>query len=190
MAISTSVLKFTPVFISLCIFLCFPTWTLCIIVFKRVWLSSEILPIMCIDALISLMIFLREWTPHCFEMKHVKINIMFHFVQKVYWQFIFIVCKSTNITIFALINFIRISWTKFRLVFFWMIKIFNSVVASNAVITLLTMISTTISHIKTHFRSIFVWLPSPILVTRFMKVQTLFWIVSSLIFAWLCFKKG
>jgi hypothetical protein len=59
-----------------------PIRTLNALVVKDMRFSSEILPIMCVHTEFSVVIVLVKWTPHGFEVKHIKIVIIFQVMNK------------------------------------------------------------------------------------------------------------
>jgi hypothetical protein len=135
---STTILNFASVFISSSVFFSFPATALCVWVFVLIRSASVILPVVGINAKITLMLFVTEWTPHCFKMEHVEIRVFFHFIKLCDRQFRLVMSKSANLPIFTLVYIFRISRTKFGLVLFWMVKFLDSVMTFNTVRPLLT----------------------------------------------------
>jgi hypothetical protein len=116
-----------------------PVTALVFIVKIHLWLPSKILPIMCINTLVPLMISFVVWTPYCFEMKHVEIWIFFELVNQFYRYFSFVVCKRTIVTIVAFTSPIYVWCTELGLIFVRMIELLDSVVRFFAPIAFLAL---------------------------------------------------
>ena len=78
MARTTTVLQLTSVFVSASVFLGFPLLTLRIRVFKSVRRSSIILPVVRVDADVSLVLLVGEGTPHRLEVEDVEVDVSLH----------------------------------------------------------------------------------------------------------------
>lgn len=91
-------------------------------------LPSEILPVMRVDTLIPEVVSFVVRTPYGFEMKHVKIRILFKFIYQLYWNFGFWMSERAIFTIFTFTSAINIGWTKLCFIFIWMIKFFYPIV--------------------------------------------------------------
>lgn len=135
MRVFASIFMFTSISISLNEVFGFPLRTLFFLIIKDMRFASKVLPIMCINTSIPWMVCITVWTPHSFKMKHVEISVLFELVQKVYCDFIFGMSKCTHITIVTWFYFIGIGWTEFNFVFFWMVKLFNSIMRSRTAIS-------------------------------------------------------
>ena len=143
---------------------------------------------MSIDAEVSLVVLVTKGTPHSFEMKHVEICVSIHFFKYVYGQFVFVMCKGTDFTIFTLVNFFRICWAELWFVLLRVVEILNSIVATNAIVTFGTLFFWITTDMRTHFRNVATRATSPVLLVWFMVVKTLFRIMCSLVLARLCLK--
>ena len=77
-AAAATVLQFATILVCLGVFLCLPVLALVFIVLVDMWLSSEVLPVVCVNAYVTLMFLVTKWTPHSLEMKHIEIRVMLH----------------------------------------------------------------------------------------------------------------
>lgn len=57
-----------------------PVWTLILIIDIELSLSSKVLPVMCKNALISLMVVLIVRAPNSFKVEHIKVDILFKLI--------------------------------------------------------------------------------------------------------------
>lgn len=87
MALSTSILQVTSVLVSLRVFAGLPLVALSHVVLKEVWCSPEILPVMRVQAQVSLVLFVAERTPDSLEVEEIKIDILFHFLEHRHREF-------------------------------------------------------------------------------------------------------
>ena len=83
---------------------------------------------MCINTDISLMIIFSIRAPNSFEMKYVKIHVRLKFFDQFNRKLSLVMSKRTEFSIIALAGTAQIRGTKFRLVFVWMIELFDSIV--------------------------------------------------------------
>ena len=119
---------------------CFPIWTNSrAAVVENVWFSSIVLPIVSVDTLSFVMLFI-EWAPFSFKIKHVEIFIFFHLVNQSHLEFFGTVSKWTIITIVALAKVFWILCTIFWFILLWMINALNSIVWLKAIILKYTLI--------------------------------------------------
>lgn len=81
MALTAAVLKSTTVSVGSCVLLGLPTLALGVAVLKNVGRPTIILPIMRVDALVSLVLLVAEGAPSCLEVEHVEVRVSFHFVE-------------------------------------------------------------------------------------------------------------
>ena len=138
-AATTSVFKFASILIGFCIFLCLPGLTLVFAVIVKVRLASKVLPIMCIDTNLPLVVLITDWAPNSFEVEHVKVRVPLNLIKYIYWEFWFFVGKSTHVSIVATVYSARVRLAKLALVLFRVIKVFNPVVCSSATVFLGTI---------------------------------------------------
>ena len=96
--------------------------------------------------------------------------------------------ECTNASIFALIYFVWVSAAKFGLVLLRVVEIFNSVVASVAVIALGALFFGWAHCIRTHFGYVAVWNASAVFFVRLVVKKAFLWIVLAWVLAWLRFK--
>ena len=104
-----------------------PLGALMILIRVEVWLSAVVLPVVSIDALLAIMVLFLVWTPLSFEMKRIKVVVPVKSLNQVDWDLWFVVSESAILSILASFWWIRITFAKFGLVHFRMIKLFNSV---------------------------------------------------------------
>ena len=79
------------------------------VVFVYVRLAAEVLPVVSVLTLLS-EVFLGfgvEGAPNCFEMEHVEVIIMFHFVEDVNAELLVGVCKGAEVSEIAVYTEIR-----------------------------------------------------------------------------------
>lgn len=74
---------------------------------ENVRLSSKVLPVVSIDTL-SLIVLFIEWAPFCLKVKHIKISIFFHLMNKSGFEFFRIMSERTIVTIFTFVEIFRI----------------------------------------------------------------------------------
>jgi hypothetical protein len=136
--------------ISICLYEMFglPLRTLFALIIKHMRFSPEILPVVRIDARISGVVSIRIGTPNCLEVKNVEISRMLviltvgrEFVQKVYSDLLFRMCKCAHITIVARLDSPRVALTELDLVLFRVIKLFYSVVRFGATVSQIAFIT-------------------------------------------------
>lgn len=135
MRADTSILIFASIRISLYKVFGLPILTLLLCIFKCMWFSSKILPIVSIHACISSMWCITIWTPNCFKMKHVEIYIFFKFIKLVNCYFSLRMSECTHIPIVTRFYFVWIRWTEFDLIFLGMVEFFYSIMRSAATIS-------------------------------------------------------
>lgn len=99
MSMFTSVFRLAPVIIRLNKVFGLPIWALIFIVIELLWFPSEILPIMCVHALLSIMLSVRQGAPNSFEMKHVEVWVFSKLVEKVDSYFLFRMSECAHISI-------------------------------------------------------------------------------------------
>ena len=102
---------------------------------------------------VSLVVLVAERAPNSLEMEHIKIGIFVHLLKYINRKLILVVSKSAHVPILAIINFLWIGLAKFGFVFFRMVKIFNSIVAHYAFVTVLA-ITLVIQGIGTKLRNV------------------------------------
>lgn len=129
---STAVLELAAILVGLCVLFGLPAGALCTLILIDMGWSSEVLPVMRVDAGISLMLLIRSGAPNCFEVEQIKIYVALKILKQVYRQFRFVVSKGTNIAIFTLIYPVWVILTEFGLIFLRMIKVLNTVMSLNA----------------------------------------------------------
>ena len=166
-----SMRKATSIFISatirICLneMFCLPLLALFSFIVWSVWFSSEILPIMRINASVSCMWGVAVGTPDCLEVEHVEIRRILRFsyfiscfielMKKIYSDLIFRMSECAHITVIAWFYPARIALTEFHFVFFRMIEFLHTVMPSLARITHGTFVSMLLwYYIWTYFWSV------------------------------------
>lgn len=135
-------------------FFSLPTCALTIRVFVLLRRSSVILPIVGVDADVSLVLFITVGAPNCLEKKHIEVRVFLHLFKLGDLKFGLTVSESTNLTVLTLVEFIRESGAKLSLVLLRVVEFLHPIVTANAVISLFTY-STVVSLCGlTHFRNV------------------------------------
>lgn len=137
---AATVLKLAAVLVCLCILLRLPKLALLFSILVDVRLSSEVLPVVCVNAFFALMILVRKWTPHCFKVKHIEISILFHLLNHIHGKLTFTVRESAKFAIVAAVYAIGISLTEFCFVFFWVVEILNAIMRKRTTFSYLAFI--------------------------------------------------
>ena len=127
MALKTSVFIRTAVLIVIYKRSWTPIRALVFRVYVKLRFSSEILPVVCKNTLISLMICFIIRAPNCFEMKHIEIRVHLKLIYQLDWNFSFWVSERAKISILAFTCPVNIWSAKLCLIFVRMIELFNSV---------------------------------------------------------------
>lgn len=109
-------------------------------IIKDRWLSSIILPIMCVDTNISFMIIFSVRAPYCFKVKKIEVHIWFKFFYQLYWKLLFTVGKWTKFSIFTFLQILQIWWAEFSFIFIRMIEFLNSVVSFITIVYIRTIL--------------------------------------------------
>lgn len=190
-----SIFVFAAIRISLNKVFSLPLWTLLSFIIKNMRFPSEILPIVSVDAGISWMLSIRIGTPYCLEMKHVKIcrvrvimRIRSELMQEINCDFFFWMSESTHVTIVARLNSPWVALAKLHLVFFRMIKFFNSIMSFRATITKVALVT----RLGWKYIGAYLWCigsksPPSILLGLMIK-KAFLWIVLICELAWLSFE--
>lgn len=77
-AAAATVLKLAAILVGLGVFLCLPKLALVIAVLVNVRLPSEVLPVVRVDAYVTLVLLVTKRTPHSLEVKHIEVGIVLH----------------------------------------------------------------------------------------------------------------
>jgi hypothetical protein len=179
---ATPVLKLAAVLVGLCILFGLPAGALCALILIDVGWPSEVLPVMRVNACITLMLLVRKGTPNSLEVEQVKIDVALKVLEHVYRQLWFVVSESTNIAILTLANPVWIVLTKFGLIFLRVVKVFDSVMSLDTKITLGTIYPLSIGD-WADFRCVSGGDAPSILQLSIVVVQTLFGVVCLLYLA-------
>ena len=88
------------------------------------WFAPVVLPIVGVLALFSHVAphLIVKRAPHSFEMKHVKVTVLFHFVEQIYGKFFLEVSEGAKVAKFAGFYLFWPLGAEFLLVLFWVIK--------------------------------------------------------------------
>ena len=101
--------------------------------YEDIWLSSEVLPIVCVHAL-RLIVLLIEWTPLSFEEKHVKVSILLHVMNQPRFKVFGTVSERAVITVLAFAQILGILGAILRLVLLWMVHTLYSIMRDKWVV--------------------------------------------------------
>lgn len=146
------------------------------------WFPAVIIIRMSIYTLISVVLHV-PWTPGCFVVEHIKIWVFWlHYMQQIYCNFIFRMCKCTWLAKITFLEFIGIEPTKLSFVFIWMIQMFNIVMSQWALVSRTLLCFVKLVGIWAHFSWIGANRSSPILFI-IMIIRTFFLIVIVVIWA-------
>lgn len=126
----------------------FPVRTCNILIIVILRFTPVILPIMCKRASRFIMTCIIR-TPNSFKMVNIKLSVSGNFVNQVNFDVLIIMCKTTKLSIIAILKLIWIKSTKFSFIFFRMIQLLNSIMRKQAQIILLACFL-----ILTHIKSI------------------------------------
>ena len=85
------------------------------VVIKNVGFSPKVLPVVGVDTLCLVMLFV-EGTPLCLEIEQIEISIFFHLVDKPSFQLLRGVCERAIVSIFTLIQVLGVLRTILGLV--------------------------------------------------------------------------
>ena len=97
--------------------------------------TAKILPIVGIDAQLFIVL-IGERAPGCLKVKHVEISIRLHAMQQIYRQLLLRMSKcAKERAILARLDMIGVALTKFRLIFFGMIKLFHPIMCHLTIIS-------------------------------------------------------
>lgn len=118
-----------------------PIRALFLYIIVKLWFSSEILPIVRINTLISLMIGFIVGAPDSLKMKHIEIRIFLESVYQFHWYFTLWVGERAKLSIFTITSSFNIRCTEFSFVLIRMIEFFNPVMWFLAVISIRTFFS-------------------------------------------------
>ena len=128
-AVSASVLVLAAVWVCTDEVFYFPILAEVFLVVVQLWLSSQVLPVVCVNTHFFVVI-LAPWTPGCFEVENVKIWVFgLHLVQHVDGDFILGVSKSTHFSVLAILHVVRVGLTKLTFIFFGVVEFFDSIVS-------------------------------------------------------------
>ena len=186
MTVNTSVFEKTAVKICFSFLFRSPVWALVFSVLENMHFTTEILPIVSINASISwvvLVFFVAVRTPNCLKVKNIKVCISFHFVEEINWKFIFMMGECAHFTKFTRMNIVRKCLAKLCFVFFRVIKVFYGIVSP----------WTTVSQLAVIWNIAHLWCitsqwSSSIFFISLMVVKAFFWVMRHLALTWLRFK--
>ena len=125
-----------------------PICTLTSLVCHHVRLTTIILPVVRIHTLLTGMVGLVEWTPHCLEVEHVKVHVAVHLVQHVDLYVALRVAKAAELPVLAIGDIVGVGSAKLSLVLKGMIELLNAIVGVLTAIPVWTLL--VIERIHTH----------------------------------------
>lgn len=136
-------------------------------VFELNGISAVVLRVVSIDTLVSVMlVYVR--TKNAFIFIEVEVLIFFEVMKQFYLDFILTMGKGAEIAIFTFKYIVRMRETEFSFIAFWMIKLFDFIVAIIAIITSRALI--TFSHVLTHVGSVMIDTDGPFSIIFMMVV--------------------
>ena len=138
MAVGASILVRAAILVVIDEILRSPIPTLLVRVKIDLGLPSEILPVMCKNTLISLVVGFVVRAPDRFEMENVKVWIFLKFVNQLYRNLRVWMSKGTEVSILAFSFALDVRCAKFSFVFVRMVEFLNSIVSFLATLTLIT----------------------------------------------------
>lgn len=80
-ALPAAILQWTAVSVGSRVLFGLPVGALDVVVVEGMGCSSVVLPIVSINTLVPLVLFVAERTPHCLEVEHVEVSVAFHFLE-------------------------------------------------------------------------------------------------------------
>jgi len=89
----TSVLEVTPIFIGGDKIFSVPMLAHLFGVCEYSWFSSIVLPVMCVDTHIPLMIVFSVRAPHCFEMENVEVHVRLELLNQLHGKLPLVMCE-------------------------------------------------------------------------------------------------
>ena len=110
------------------------------VVFKNIRFSSEVLPVMCINAERLVVLGQIERAPHGLVVKDEKVDIENIVVDKFCFYLILCVSKRAEFTVLAFIKLIRVLRTEFLFVLIFPIKLLDSAVGFLTLISFRAML--------------------------------------------------
>lgn len=170
-----------PIFILASIFVTTNEWprspigALVFGVLVKLGLSSEVLPVMCINTYVTLMLTFVIGTPYRFEMEHIEIYILLKLIYELHWDFSFWMGKWTVFSILTFTCAINIWWAKLGFILIRMVEFFNSIMSLLACVTIRTIL--TFSSKLTHFRLVYAE-RSPLIFLLIVIVRTSFQVMA------------
>ena len=124
-----SIFILTAISIILNSFLWSPVPTLFFSIVIELRLSPKILPVVGIDTLVTLVIFLIIRAPYSLKMKHIEIRIFWKLVDELYRNFRLWMCERAIVTILTLTSFLNEWFTELCLILVRVIEFLNPIVS-------------------------------------------------------------
>jgi hypothetical protein len=181
-AVSASVLKRAAISVGLGFLLGAPDHALVGRVVVDVHFPTEVLPVVGVDTGIAGMIlifFVAERAPDSFKVEQIEVNVLFHPVQVVDRQFIFMVSERAHLAELALVQIVRVRLAEFGLVLLWVVEVFDCVVSTVAVISEWAVVS-----IVAESRCVGAKRTASVFHAYIVVEETAFGVVGSLEIAW------
>jgi len=124
-----SIFILTAISIILNSFLWSPVPTLLFSIVIELRLSPKILPVVGIDTLVTLVIFLIIRAPYSLKMKHIEIRIFWKLVDELYRNFWLWMCERAIVTILTINSFLNEWSTELCLILVRVIEFLNLIVS-------------------------------------------------------------
>lgn len=140
MRMITSVFILASISVTAYVLLRSPVTALLFSIIVQLWLPPKILPIMCINTLVTLVFCFIVRTPNSLEMKHIEVWVFWELVYQLNWNFWFRMSKWAVIAIFTLASLFDKRSAKLRFIFIRMIEFFNTIVSFFTFVTLLAFL--------------------------------------------------
>lgn len=129
-----AVLQATAVLVGFDILLSFPGDTLRGQVLEPKGRPPEVLPVVRVDALIALVVFVREGAPHSLKVKQVEVNVDLHAIEHSDGEFRLVVGEGADVAVLTVGNLVWVCGAELSFVLFGVVKVLHPVVAADAVV--------------------------------------------------------
>ena len=173
-ASGAAVLEFAAVFVGLGVLLGLPSLALVLAVLKEMRLAAEVLPIVGVDTNVALVVFVGKGTPNGLKMEHVKVGVTLHALENVDTELALLVRKGTHVSVVAAVDLVRVALAELALVFFGVVKFFDSILRMYAYVT----IGALLVGVETQLAGVKGGRPSAVLLVGLVEEKALLRVVS------------
>lgn len=136
----------------------------------------EVLPVVSVQALVPLVLLVREGAPRCFEVEHVEVDVTFEALEDVHRQFRLSVGEGAHAPVLAEVDLVGVALAELGLVLLGVVEVFDAVVSADTGVTL-GAITLSPLDIGAHFGSIKSWHAATVPLVRVVVVQAFFAVV-------------